>query len=221
MRPITKDNLDLTLYLVTDRTGITAEQLLDKVDKACQGGVTLVQLREKECTTLEYISLARALRKVTAKYNVPLLIDDRVDVALAANAEGVHLGTEDMPIRAAREILGENAIIGATAKTIERARSAEAEGADYLGTGAIFEPTVKVKTRRTTIPQLNAICQSVRIPVAAISGINRGNLDQLADSPIAGIALIAAIMDADDPEEEARLLKRDIQEKILSRGPRP
>jgi thiamine-phosphate diphosphorylase len=210
------NKVDLTLYLVTDRTGLTVGQLLDKVDKACEGGVTLVQLREKECSTMEYIQIAEEIHKITRRHNVPLLIDDRIDVALAMGAEGVHLGTDDMPIKTARRILGDKAIIGATAKTIERARQAEADGADYLGTGAIFEPTVKVKTVRTSIPALNEICKSVNIPVCAISGINRGNLEQLSDSPIAGIALIAAIIDAQDTRGEARLLLHDITTKIKS-----
>jgi thiamine-phosphate pyrophosphorylase len=203
--------------LVTDRfsTNLTAERLLEKVEQACKGGVTIVQLREKECSTLEYINMAKAMHKITKKYNVPLVVDDRVDVALAAGVEGVHVGLEDMPVADARRILGPDKIVGATAKTVERAMEAEREGADYLGTGAIFEPTVKVKTQKTSIEKLNEICESVNIPVAAISGINRGNLDALANSPISGIAVIAAILDAEDSELETRLLKRDVKEKIL------
>jgi len=206
-----KKNIDLSLYLVTDRTRISNDQLMEIVDAACRGGVGIVQLREKECTTIEYINLAISLHRVTAKHNVPLLVDDRVDVALAAGVEGVHLGMDDMPIHMARTILGENAIIGATAKTIERARQAEAEGADYLGSGAVFEPTVKVKTRHLELYELRDICTSVSIPVVAISGINRGNLKQLSGIPIAGIAVIAAIMNAADPCEEAGLLLREIK----------
>jgi thiamine-phosphate pyrophosphorylase len=208
--------LDTTLYLVTDRASLTAEQLFAKVEQACRGGATIVQLREKECSTLEYINLARKMHEITRKYSVPLIVDDRVDVALAAGADGVHIGLEDMPVADARRILGPDKIVGATAKTVERAATAERQGADYLGTGAIFPPTVKVKTQRTSIEKLNEICESVNIPVVAISGINRGNLDALANSPISGIAVIAAILDAADSETETSLLKNDIKEKILN-----
>jgi thiamine-phosphate pyrophosphorylase len=214
---LTRNDLDLTLYLVTDRpsTNLTFEQLLAKVGQACRGGVGVVQLREKECTTAEYIDMAKRMLEVTHSYNVPLVVDDRVDVALAAGADGVHVGLDDMSVADARRILGADKIVGATAKTVERALQAEREGADYLGTGAIFEPTVKVKTQRTSIEQLGDIAGSVKIPVLAISGINRGNLAQLAGCPIRGIALIAAVLDAEDSELEARLLKADIEEKIL------
>ena len=212
-----KRNMDMTLYLVTDRPSVNLsfEQLLVKVEQAVKGGAGLVQLREKEVSTLEYIDMAKRMIEITHRYNVPLVVDDRVDVALAAGADGVHVGLEDMSVADARRILGAEMIIGATAKTIERARQAEREGADYLGTGAIFPPTVKVKTQRTSIEKLCEIADSVKIPVVAISGINRGNLAQLAGCPIAGIALIAAILEAADSELEARLLKADILEKLL------
>ncbi|MCL2086661.1 MAG: thiamine phosphate synthase [Oscillospiraceae bacterium] len=211
-----RENLDLTLYLVTDRpsTNLTFEQLLTKVEQACKGGVGLVQLREKECTTQEYINMAKRMMEVTHKYNVPLVVDDRVDVALIAETDGVHVGTDDMSVADARRLLGESKIVGSTAKTIERAQSSEKEGADYLGTGAIFEPTVKVKTHRTSIEKLGEIARSVKIPTVAISGINRGNIEQLANSPIAGIAVIAAILDAHDSELETVLLKKEVVRQL-------
>ncbi|MDR0931282.1 MAG: thiamine phosphate synthase [Clostridiales bacterium] len=210
---------DPTLYLITDHANLTLDQMLSKVDSALKGGVTLVQSREKDCTTLEYITIANRLHQITQKYNVPLIIDDRIDVAQIIGAEGVHLGTDDAPIADARRVLGEHAIIGATAKSIERAKQAQAEGADYLGTGAIFAPTVKVKTHHTSIEMLGKIASSVDIPTVAISGINRSNLSQLSGSPIAGIALIAAIMDSQEPENEARLLLSDIKSKIIANSP--
>jgi len=211
--------LDLTLYLVTDRpsTGLTFEQLLAKVAQACRGGVGLVQLREKECTAREYVEMAKAMLAVTHSYGVPLVVDDRADVALAAGADGVHVGTDDISVADARKILGADKIVGATAKTVERATGAQNEGATYLGTGAIFPPTVKVKTKRTSIETLNEIALAVNIPVVAISGINRGNLNQLSAAAIAGIAVIAAILDAEDSELETRLLKADV-EKMKRRG---
>lgn len=211
-------NLDLTVYLITDQlsTGLTFHQLLTKVEKACKGGVGLVQLREKDATFQAYIDMAKRMMEVTHPYNVPLVVDDRVDVALVANTDGVHLGLDDMSVADARRILGEDKIVGATAKTIERARQAEGEGADYLGTGAIFPPTVKVKTQRTSIETLSEIARSVEIPTVAVSGINRGNLAQLAGSGIAGIVSIAAILEAEDSELETKQLRNDVIEKILN-----
>ena len=214
-----ENKLDLTLYLVTDRliAGLSFEQLLAKVEQACRGGVSLVQLREKDATFQEYVEMAKKMMKVTRKYNVPLVVDDRVDVAIVAEADGVHVGLDDMSVSDARRLLGGNKIIGATAKTIERARQAEQEGADYLGTGAIFQPIYKVKTHRTSIEKLGEIARSVNIPTVAISGINRSNLSELAKSPIAGIAVeITCILDAEDGELETKLLRNDVIEKILS-----
>ncbi|GHU41128.1 thiamine-phosphate synthase 2 [Clostridia bacterium] len=204
-----------TLYLVTDRAGISAEILLQKVESALKGGVTMVQLREKDCSTVEYLELARAVHEITSRYHVPLLINDRADIALAAGAEGLHVGTDDMPVKEARKLMGADKIIGATAKTVERAKCAERDGADYLGVGAIFASSVKSNTKITDLESVKDICESVSIPVVAISGINRGNLDVLIGSPIQGIAVITAIMGAADSEAEARFLKRDIHEKIL------
>jgi len=213
-----KSKLDLAVYLVTDRpsTNLTFEQLLLKTEAACRGGAGLVQLREKECSAREYIEMAKKMMAVTHKYNVPLVVDDRVDVALAAQCDGVHVGLDDISVKDARRILGADKIVGATAKTVERARQAEREGADYLGTGAIFAPTVKVKTQMTSIETLGEIARSVSIPVVAISGINRGNLANLAGSAIAGIAVIACILDAPDSELETKLLRNDVIEKILN-----
>ena len=212
-----RNNLDLTLYLVTDRysTNLTFEQLLAKVEQACRGGVGLVQLREKDCSTQEYILMAKKMMEITHKYGVPLVVDDRVDVALAADTDGVHVGLDDISVADARRFLGEHKIVGSTAKTIERAQQSEREGADYLGTGAIFQPTVKVKTHMTSIEKLGEVASSVKIPTVAISGINRGNISQLAGSSIVGIAVIAAILDAQDSELEANLLKNAVIEEIL------
>jgi thiamine-phosphate pyrophosphorylase len=191
---------------------LTFEQLLAKVDASCKGGASIVQLREKELPALEYVTMAKRFMEVTHRYNVPLVVDDRVDVAFAANTDGVHVGLEDISVADARRMLGENKIVGATAKSVERARQAELEGADYLGTGAIFPPTVKVKTQRTSIEMLGVIARSVKIPTVAVSGINRGNLAELKGSPIAGIVSIAAILEAKDSELETRLLRQKFKE---------
>lgn len=198
---------DTSLYFITDSSGFDEKEFLRRVEAALLGGVTLIQLREKNKSTKEYIELAEKVHDITKKYNVPLLIDDRVDVALAIDAEGVHLGADDMPIATARRIMGEEKIIGATAKTVERAKSAYAEGADYLGVGAIYPTTTKVKTVLTSTETLDAICKVVPIPVNAIGGLNAENVSILKGIPIAGICVVSAIMKAEDPRKAALKLK--------------
>lgn len=206
--------LDTRLYFITDSTPYTEEEFLRRVSAALKGGVTLVQLREKERTTREYLSLARKVHELTSSAGVPLIIDDRLDVAMAAQVEGVHLGQSDLPIDIARRIYGENKIIGATAKTVEQAREAYSKGADYLGVGAIFPTTTKVKTILTSTDTLRDICAAVPIPVNAIGGLNAGNIDVLKGIPIAGVCAVSAIMKADDPCEAARVLSDAMKEKL-------
>ena len=208
-------NFDTSLYFITDSTNYAEEEFLYRVERALMGGVTLLQLREKNKTTREYITLAERVRALTKKYNVPLIIDDRVDVALAAEAEGVHLGAEDMTIAEARQILGEDKIIGATAKTVPWALDVYAQGADYLGVGAIYPTTTKVKTVLTSTDTLRDICRAVPIPVNAIGGLNKGNIDVLAGIPIAGICAVSAIMKAEDPMTAAAELKARAHELAL------
>lgn len=203
---------DSSLYFITDSTNYGEEEFLYRVEQALKGGVTLLQLREKEKTTREYIALAEKVHAFTKRYNVPLIIDDRVDVALAINAEGVHVGASDMPVFMARKLMGENRIVGATAKTVSWAKEAYEQGADYLGVGAIYPTTTKVKTVQTSTDTLRDICNAVQIPVNAIGGLNKDNIDVLADIPIAGICVVSAIMKADDPKVAAERLKARAQE---------
>ncbi|MBQ9588895.1 MAG: thiamine phosphate synthase [Butyrivibrio sp.] len=188
----------LRLYLVTDSTGLSEEQFLNKVEGALKGGVTFLQIREKEKSTREYIELADKVHRISLKYQVPLMVDDRVDVALAIDAEGVHLGQSDMQIDIARKILGKEKIIGATTKTVAQAKKAYEQGADYLGVGAIYPTTTKVKTAITSVDTLRDICNEVPIPVNAIGGLNKDNIDILRGVPIAGICVVSAIMKASD-----------------------
>ncbi len=199
-------NFDTTLYFITDSTGFSEDEFLYRTEEALKGGASILQLREKDKTTREYISLAEKLHKITMKYNVPLIIDDRIDVALAAGAEGVHLGQSDMPVSSARKILGNNFIIGATAKTVPQAIEACEQGADYLGVGAIYPTTTKVKTVITSVETLDAICRAVPIPVNAIGGLNKNNLHVLEGIGIAGFCVVSAIMKAGDPQTEAKIL---------------
>ena len=184
---------DTSLYFITDSTGYEEAEFLRRVEAALQGGVTFLQLREKNRSTREYISLAEKVHALARKYNVPLIIDDRVDVALAADAEGVHLGAEDMTVAMARRLLGDDRIIGATAKTVPWAKDAVAQGADYLGVGAIYPTTTKVKTVLTSTDTLRDICKAVSIPVNAIGGLNKDNIDVLSGIPIAGICVVKPI----------------------------
>ena len=200
-------NFDTSLYFITDSTGFTEEEFLQRIEAALQGGVTFLQIREKEKTTREYLSLARKIHELTKKYNVPLIIDDRMDIAMAMDAEGVHLGKSDMPIDLARKILGPDKIIGATAKTVPQALEAWQQGADYLGVGAIYPTTTKVKTVLTSTDTLRDICNAVPIPANAIGGLNQDNIDVLAGIPIAGICVVSAIMKAADPKKSAEELK--------------
>lgn len=204
--------LDTTLYFITDSTDFSEEEFLSRVEQALKGGVTLVQLREKNRTTREYISLAEKVHKITKRYNIPLIIDDRIDVAMAIDAEGVHLGQSDMPVNIARRILGNDKIIGATAKTVPQALEAYKNGADNLGVGAIYPTTTKVKTVLTSVDTLKDIVKAVPIPVNAIGGLNKDNMYVLENTGIAGVCVVSAIMKADSPQQAAE----EIKSKFLS-----
>lgn len=198
---------DLTLYFITDSTNYCEEEFLYRVEQGLQGGATLLQLREKEKSTREYIELAEKVHTIAKRYQVPLIIDDRVDVALAIDAEGVHVGQSDMPVATARRLMGNDKIVGATTKTVPQALAAYEQGADYLGVGAIYPTTTKVKTVLTTTDTLRDICNAVPIPANAIGGLNKDNMNVLAGIPIAGICVVSAIMKAEDPRQAAMELK--------------
>lgn len=200
-------NLDTTLYFITDSSTVPAEKFLPSVEAACKGGATIIQLREKNKSTREYMELASAVHEITSRYNVPLIIDDRVDVALAIGAEGVHVGQTDMPVAVARKLMGPGKIIGATTKTVPQALEAYEQGADYCGVGAIYPTTTKVVTILTSVDTLKEIVKAVPIPVNAIGGLNKDNIHVLTGSGIAGICAVSAIQKAADPEAAARELK--------------
>lgn len=200
------DRKQLKLYLVTNSDGKTEEEFLKSIEEAILGGVTFVQIREKDKTTAQYIDLVSKALKITRKYNVPLVVDDRVDVVLATGADGVHVGRDDMPVETARKILGDARIVGATTKTVEQALEAYKAGADYLGVGAIYPTTTKVKTVLTSTDTLNDICNAVPIPANAIGGLNKDNLGVLKGIPIAGICVVTAIMKAVSPRKAAEEL---------------
>ena len=194
----------LRLYLVTNRYQDSLESFLEKIETACRSGVTIVQLREKNLTTNQYYQLAKQVKEITDAYQVPLIIDDRLDVCLAVDAAGLHIGDDELPVSVARQVLGPDKILGVTAKTVKRAIEAEEGGADYLGTGAIFPTTTKKNAPITLISTLKTICQRVAIPVVAIGGLTSENIDQLIGTGIAGVAVVRDLMQAEDIEAKTQ-----------------
>ena len=194
----------LRLYLVTNRYQDSLESFLKKIETACRSGVTIVQLREKNLTTNQYYQLAKQVKEITDAYQVPLIIDDRLDVCLAVDAAGLHIGDDELPVSVARQVLGPDKILGVTAKTVKRALEAEEGGANYLGTGAIFPTTTKENAPITLISTLKTICQRVAIPVVAIGGLTSENIDQLIDTGIAGVAVVRDLMQAEDIEAKTQ-----------------
>ena len=194
----------LRLYLVTNRYQDSLENFLEKVETACRSGVTIIQLREKNLTTNQYYQLAKQVKEITDAYQVPLIIDDRLDICLAVDAAGLHIGDDELPVSVARQVLGPKKILGVTAKTVKRALEAETSGADYLGTGAIFPTTTKENAPITLISTLKTICQRVAIPVVAIGGLTSENIDQLVGTGIAGVAVVRDLMQAEDIEEKTQ-----------------
>lgn len=203
----------LLLYAVTDRKWLQiGEHLSDKVEQAIQGGVTIVQLREKHLEYESFLQQAQELKQVTQNYNIPLIINDRVDIALAMDADGVHVGQSDMDVLLVRESLGADKILGVSAQTVEQAIAAEAAGADYLGVGAMFPTNSKEDAVEVTSETLKSICKAVEIPVVAIGGITLNNLNVLKGTGIAGAAVISAVFAEPEICQAARLLKEKCRE---------
>ena len=204
----------LRLYLVTNRYQDSLESFLEKVETACRSGVTIIQLREKNLTTNQYYQLAKQVKEITDAYQVPLIIDDRLDICLAVDAAGLHIGDDELPVSVARKVLGPEKILGVTAKTVKRALEAETSGADYLGTGAIFPTTTKENAPITLISTLKTICQMVAIPVVAIGGLTSENIDQLAATGIAGVAVVRDLMQAEDIEAKTQAFLTKLDDMI-------
>ena len=205
----------LRLYLVTNRYQDSLESFLEKVETACRSGVTIVQLREKNLTTNQYYQLAKQVKEITDAYQVPLIVDDRLDVCLAVDAAGLHIGDDELPVSVARQVLGPEKILGVTAKTVKRALEAEEGGADYLGTGAIFPTTTKENAPITLISTLKTICQRVAIPVVAIGGLTSENIDQLIGTGIAGAAVVRDLMQAEDIEAKTQAFLTKLDDIIF------
>lgn len=198
-------NLDLSLYLVTDNSD-DVEKFLNTIEEGIKGGVSVVQIREKTADTLDFYNLALKVKEITTKYDVPLIINDRVDVALAIDADGVHVGQSDMPCDVTRELIGNDKILGVSAATIEEAQKAENDGADYIGTGAVFPTATKDDAPKITKKDLKEVVDSINIPVVAIGGITLDNASELNDTGIAGLSVVSAIMSSETPKESAEKL---------------
>lgn len=205
---------ELSLYLVTDRYDYDLPKFLKIVETACQNGVTMVQLREKKVTTREYYELALAVKEVTRRYHVPLIIDDRLDVCLAVDAEGLHIGDDELPVSIVRRLLGPDKILGVSAKTVERALEAEAEGADYLGTGAMYPTQTKVITQPTSFATLAEIVTTVKIPVVAIGGINEERVKNFQGIGIVGICMVSELMKAADVAAKTKAVRQAVDEVL-------
>lgn len=205
-----KPQFDLTLYLVTDPR-LSGGDLPGKVEAAIQGGVTLVQLREKEADSRKFLDTALRVREVTERYRVPLIINDRIDIALACDAAGVHLGQQDIPCAIARKILGPDKLIGVTAKTVKQALQAEQDGADYLGCGALFPSGAKPEAQPMTLSTLSEILAAVHIPVTAIGGISADNVHLPVEAGANGVAVVSAILGQPDVCAAARKLREKIE----------
>lgn len=202
-----KEDIDYSVYLVTDRRNKTDEEFLNIIEEAIKGGTTIVQLREKTASTKEFYDLALRVKEITSRYGVPLLINDRIDIALAVDSEGVHIGQDDMPADIAREIIGDDKILGVSASTVEEAKKAEIDSADYIGSGAVFPTATKDDADSVSKEELKEIVDSIDIPVVAIGGITVENAHTLKGSGIAGFSVVSAIMSAEDPKEASKKLK--------------
>lgn len=199
------NTVDLSLYLVTDNSD-DVERFLNIIEEGIKGGVTVVQIREKTADTLDFYNLALKVKEITTKYNVPLIINDRVDIALAIDADGVHVGQSDMPCDVTRKLIGPAKILGVSAATIPEAKKAEADGADYIGTGAVFPTATKDDAPKVTKEELAEIVKSISIPVVAIGGINLDNACELVDTGIAGLSVVSAIMSSYNPKKSSEKL---------------
>ena len=193
------NNLDLSLYLVTNNSE-DEEKFLKIIEDSIKGGVSVVQLREKTAGTLDFYNLALRVKEITQKYNVPLIINDRIDIALAIDADGVHVGQSDIPAKIARSMIGEDKILGVSAATIKEAAKAQLDSTDYIGVGAVYPTNTKDDASAVSKKELKEIVESVNIPVVAIGGITKENVCELRDSGISGISVVSAIMNAKNPK---------------------
>lgn len=202
-----KPKIDYSIYLVTDRDLMSTETLEEAVEQAIIGGCTLVQLREKDCSSFDFYNTAVKVKEITDKYKVPLLINDRLDIALAVDAAGVHVGQSDLPVSVVRKIIGDDKIIGISAGTLEEALQGQKDGADYLGVGAMYATGTKKDANPTSMEELKKIRENVALPIVVIGGINKERVKDFKGTGIDGLAIVSAIIAQKDIAEAARKLK--------------
>ncbi|RXT56809.1 thiamine phosphate synthase [Lacticaseibacillus chiayiensis] len=205
---------DLKLYLVTHRYDDSELDFLAKITAACESGVTMVQLREKHLKTRDYYALAQKVKYITDQYHIPLMIDDRVDICLAVDAAGVHIGDDELPVAVTRQLIGPDKLLGVSTKTLAAATAAAAAGADYLGVGAIFPTPTKPDSPVLSLEALKNIAESVPIPVVAIGGVKESNLDIFKNTGIAGVAMVSDIMQAPDTAQKVRAINAKLKEVL-------
>ena len=199
-----KKKIDYTLYLCTDRDLMSSATIEENVELAIKGGCTVIQLREKNCSSKEFYDLAVSVKKITDKYNVPLIINDRVDIAMAVDAAGVHIGQSDLPADVVRRIIGADKIIGVSTAKLAEALKAVKDGADYLGVGAMYSTDTKTDARPVTMEELKKIRTNVDIPIVVIGGINMNTLGNFKNIGIDGLAVVSAIVAQPDVEKAAK-----------------
>lgn len=203
---------DYTLYLVTDRTHMSTVTLCEAVEQAISGGCTMVQLREKSMSSMDFYQSAREVKQITDKYDIPLIINDRIDIALSVNAAGVHIGQHDIPAFAARKIIGQDMLLGVSASSLQEAVKAQEDGADYLGVGAMFPTGTKTDAQMVSLNELQLIRQTVPIPIVVIGGINKRNASQFFRMGVNGLAIVSAIIAQPNIAKAAAELKHIFRE---------
>ena len=209
-----KPQIDYSVYLVTDRDLMSTETIEEAIEQAIAGGTTLIQLREKECSSLDFYNTAIKVKEICHKNNVPLLINDRLDIALAVDADGVHVGQSDLPASIVRRIIGEDKIIGVSAGTLENALKAEKDGADYIGVGAMYPTGTKKDAKHTSIETLKSIRENVNIPIVVIGGINKERIKDFEGTGIDGLAIVSAIIAQKDIKKAASDIKSEFNKLI-------
>lgn len=202
----------LTLYLVTNSDGMSEDKFLETIIEACEGGITMLQLREKNASTRDFYELAVKVKEITDRYNVPLIINDRVDICLTVDADGVHIGDDELPITKTRELIGPDKILGVSAKTVTRGIEAKFDGADYLGVGAIYPTTTRVQTHLTSMETLTKIISESKLPTVAIGGIKEDNILSFNNTPISGVSIVSDIMQADNVPLKVSKLRELVEE---------
>ena len=206
---------DYTLYLVTDRSLMSTATLIEAVEQAILGGCTMIQLREKNISSLDFYRQSVEVKKITEQYHVPFIINDRIDIAIAVNADGVHIGQSDIPAAMARDLIGTDMLLGVSAASVKEAVQAANDGADYLGVGAMFPTGTKTDANYVSIEELKKIRHAVNLPIIAIGGINKGNIKQFHDTGINGLAVVSAIIAQPDIQKAAAEMKSMFYKEVL------